>query len=277
MAAATRQRPANGHAPETGKEPLGDVDQALAYEHQLADEAEKIRDGATVLTADLFMQLVPLLKRPIPTGFISHTGVVKGKPYESTGVKSVQVLIDRMDNVLGPTNWRDRADFNDDGTLCEVTVEVLGPDREILLSRSSFGGVNQASTTGNRYKGSYTNAAKLAFARVGPGHEVYLGAVDFDPDVNEVMAEQQDPRPQQRATAPRAQSDVPLEDPDRELAQLLADGPLAEKRRKANDGMEILGAGPGQRLRELRACPDERSLDALISRINAALDTAAAA
>lgn len=164
---------------------------AIISEEQIADEAAEIRGDATELTPKLFLDLLPLLRRPIDPGFIKTVGVVTGKPYESTGIKSVQVQIDRMDNVLTPLWWRETREYTQDGKLCEVTIQVGNPGSPPLVERASMGGVDQGSTIGNVYKGSYTNAAKVAFARVGPGHEVYLGATDLDPDVHEQTANQQ--------------------------------------------------------------------------------------
>jgi hypothetical protein len=177
---------------------------AIQSEQKIADEAATIRaahsDGDD---RALFDKLYPLCRRPIPSGFIVTSGSTQGKPYDSTGVKSVQVLFDRMDNVFGPLWWRERVKYvggegesdrgvPKEGRLAVVTIDV-GPDKENpLFSRSSRGGVNQASTVGNLYKGTYTNAAKLAFARVGPGHEIYLGAADYDPDTNADAAKAQE-------------------------------------------------------------------------------------
>lgn len=180
--------------------------EALEHEQTIADEAAAIRNGAATLTPDLLVRLLPLLRRPIPDGFITHIGVVKGKPYESTGIKSVQVQIDRMDNVLTPLAWNHDVVYTEGGKLAQVIVRVLDGTGKALFSRESWGGVNQASTTGNLYKGSYTNAAKRAFAMVGPGHEVYLGATDLDPDVSEDAAKAQE-QPAAAAAPPRPLSD----------------------------------------------------------------------
>ena len=92
----------------------------------------------------------------------------------------MQVLIDRMNNVLTPLGWWYEVEYlldgEDHGKLAEVTVSVGNRGSEPLVTAVSRGGVNQASTIGNRFKGSETNAAKRAFAQIGPGHEVYLGA-----------------------------------------------------------------------------------------------------
>lgn len=165
--------------------------EALESEREIAAEAQAIRNGATELTQELFLQLWPLLRKPIPDGFIVTTGVVKGKPYSSTGIKSVQVQVTRMDNVLTPLWWWDKTEYHSEGRLARVRVGVNAYGQTPLYVREAWGGVDRASTEGNLHKGSYTNAAKLAFARIGPGWEVYVGATDFDPDTDESAAKQQ--------------------------------------------------------------------------------------
>jgi hypothetical protein len=210
--AAKKSRTRNGANGQA--DPLAE---ARAYEEAIATEAAQIRGDATDLTPDLYLKLWPLLRRPIPEAFIVKTGVTKGKPYESTGVKSTQVLMNRMDNVLTPLWWWDEIVYLGDpstagerGKVAEIVVHV-GSDRTCpLVSRSSPGGVNQASTLGNLFKGTRTNAAKRAFAAHGPGHEVYLGAVDadFDPDTSTAAAKAQErgqvPPPVDRIDADRA-------------------------------------------------------------------------
>lgn len=170
--------------------------EAVAYEAAIEAEANEIWKSLAkevekpTLDEALFLELRPLLRKPIPKGFIKYVPKLeKGKPYESTGVCSVQVQIERMDAVLHPPNWWSQEDYFQDGKLCKVLV-CVGTRAKPLVSRSSYGGVDRGSTIGNVYKGSWTNAAKLAFARIGPGHEVYLGAADLDPDVNQQVAEQ---------------------------------------------------------------------------------------
>jgi hypothetical protein len=177
-------------ATTTANGATSELQQAIASEQEIADEAAVIRGDVRELTPELFMELRPLLRRPIPSGFIVTTGVVTGKPYESTGVKSMQVQVNRMDGVLGATNWGWRTEWFDEGKVAEVTVWI-GPEDAPLVRRAARGGVKQASTQGNLYKGSETNAGKLAFARVGPGWEVYVGAADLDPDVSEDAAKAQ--------------------------------------------------------------------------------------
>lgn len=188
---AKAQAQRKSSAPANGN---GTVDPALtaafAGELKIAQEAEQIRGQAKELTPDLFMKLWPLLQRPIPDAFIQTVGVTRGKPYASTGIRSVQVQVDRMNNVLTPLWWRDEVNYREDGRVATVEVQVGNPGSAPLIVRHSAGGVDQGSTAGNIHKGSYTNAAKLAFARLGVGHEVYLGATDLDPDVSRDLAEQ---------------------------------------------------------------------------------------
>lgn len=199
----------------SGTTDLRPLEEAVRVETDIAARAAAIRgDDFDGLTPKLFLALWPLLKEPIPQGFIQSLGRLTGKPYHSTGIKSVQVQIDRMNNVLTPLGWRETTYYEDDGRLAHVRVEVVGDTGKVLTFRESRGGVNQASTVGNLYKGSYTNAAKLAFARLGPGHEVYVGVTDLDPDVHEQTAEAQRPRTN-GAPAPLPASDLPLSDEQR--------------------------------------------------------------
>src|SRR3954468_14632347 len=102
-AAKTAKASANGNAKA---EPAPDLlAEAITYEEQIEADAAEIRGDATELTRRLYLQLLPLLRRPIPAGFIVTTAVVTGKPYESTEIKSLQVQIDRLDNVLTPLAW----------------------------------------------------------------------------------------------------------------------------------------------------------------------------
>lgn len=168
------------------------MDLATGYEKALADAATTIRGKETRLTSDLFLELWSLLARPIHGAHIQTIPATKGKPYVSTGIRSVQVQIDRMNSVLTPFWWRDEVEYHENGKLARVTVGVGNRGEEPLLTRTSWGGVGHGSNLGNLYKGSYTNAAKLAFARIGPGHEVYIGNADLDPDVSPGLAGVQD-------------------------------------------------------------------------------------
>lgn len=162
---------------------------AIQSEAELAERAAEIRGEATELTVELFLKLYPLMREKIPEGFLSEVSAGKGKPYPSKGVRSLQVQIDRMDAIWTPLWWGWRTEWIEP-SLAEVAVWV-GNDNRMFVVRKARGGMNGGSTTGNHYKGTETNAAKMAFARIGPGHEVYLGAADFDPDTDSDAAQAQ--------------------------------------------------------------------------------------
>lgn len=174
---------------------------AITSEADLAERAAKARtsaerasakrhDGEVVLDRQVVQKLAPYMREKIPDGFISEVSAGKGKPYPSKGVSSLQVQIDRMDAVWGLTWWGWRTEWID-GNLAEVTVWIGESEDRALVKRSARGGMNGGSTVGNHFKGTETNAGKMAFARIGPGHEVYIGATDFDPDTDEEAAEAQ--------------------------------------------------------------------------------------
>jgi hypothetical protein len=269
----------SGDAPASA--PWGAATDAARYEQEIADRATGIRgeDFDGTMTPALFLRLWPLLREPLHEGHIVHTTAGKGKPYESDGAKSVQVLIDRCNNVLTPLCWGYSDGYESNGKLCKVVVMVYGsePGGTVLVSRSSWGGVDRGSE-GNIRKGSFTNAAKLAFARLGPGHEIYLGGHDFDPDTNAQIAALQGRESKERTSrngADTGEAAVQQTTPAEALAALLAQaGPLQAKRAAVNAAFDFahreLGreVAAGQRLRELQGAPDERTLDELLARIN---------
>ena len=141
---------------------------AVVSEAMLADRARDVRAELTVLTPELFARLLPLLREPIPAGFIKTVGKVEGKPYESTGIRSVQVQIDRMDSVLSPLWWREDVEYFEQGKLAKVTVEVGMPDAP-MFRRSSYGGGEPRLRDWERVQGGATRMRRrsrsLASAR----------------------------------------------------------------------------------------------------------------
>lgn len=190
MSTTTKKKPAKAQS-ANGSTPTSPLAEAIAKEQVIAHTAKGIRADAVDLTPELFLKLAHLLREPISEGFIVATPAVSGKPYESRGIKSLQVQIDRMDAVLTALHWGWKTEYLQDGKLAHVTIWIGRPDQPLVM-RTARGGVDRANTSGNLFKGSETNAAKLAFARIGPGHEVYLGATDLDPDVSADAAKAQD-------------------------------------------------------------------------------------
>lgn len=202
--------------------------EAIEHEEAIREEAAAIwatdENADVELHSHLLRELRPLLRRPIPRGFIEKVGKTEGKPYLSTGVKSVQVQMDRLDNVLGPENWGYEATHTDDGKRCYVKAWIGPDENRPLMKRDSWGGVNRGSTEGNLWKGSFTNAAKPAFARLGPAWEVYVGAADFDPDTDPDAAKEQE-----KADTAAGVSATPIgKDRGEKLAQIVTEAKLTD-------------------------------------------------
>lgn len=252
----------------------------------IADSAADVRaqhDYNGTLTVALLNALFSLLNEPVDPKYIETTRPTKGKPYESTGIRSVQVQIDRLNEVLGPAHWRVLTHYQDGGALCR-TVLVVGNDlrwcrldergelvpwtesgvADVLAVRDGWGGHSRGSNRGDLYKGSETNALKRTIARLGPGGHVYR--LDFDDDVNRSNDDEVRVAPQ---TPP----------PLVMLDELLADDStgLGALRQEANAGMERYGVDARGRVERLLAAPSEADLRALIARVNAAMDADAAA
>jgi hypothetical protein len=262
----------------------------------LAEQAAKIRGDKGYngkLTPELLLALEPLLREPIDPRYIETTPPLKGKPYVSTGVRSVQVQVDRMNEVLGTVHWRVLYHYTQSGQICKAVVIVgnelanatldeagnLRPFPEhdpltfgadILAVREGWGGHGRGSAPADVYKGSETNALKRVLARLGPGADVYR--LDYDDDVN--LSNEPEAKPVAARPAARGPEQVP---PEQILEQLLnEDSPLKELRNEAARGMALLGAKPGQRVNEIRSAADEGQLRALVERVNVALDAAGA-
>lgn len=236
-------------------------------------------DDTGRLTPPMLTALLPFLAAPIEDRYIETTPATKGKPYTSTGIRSVQVQIDRMNEVLGLGHWRVLTRYEDSGALCHATVVVgndlaacsldatgglVVGDATVLAVRDGWGGHSRGSGRGDLYKGSETNALKRVLARFGPGAGVYR--LDFDDDVN-------------RSNDPRvAARPEPPVDADATLRGLLADGDdaLRALRARANDGMERYGLTAEQRATRLLTAQSEADVTALIARIDAAMDAEAA-
>lgn len=189
---SARQSTSNGQ-PQKVETPAEQIAAAIESERELAERARAIwaDKPADALSIALFLELWPLMREQIPSGFISEVTAGKGKPYPSKGIRSLQVQINRMDAVWTPLWWGWRTEWIEP-QLAEVAVWIGETEEHALVKRSARGGMNAGSTVGNHFKGTETNAAKMAFARLGCGHEVYIGAADFDPDTDEDAAKAQE-------------------------------------------------------------------------------------
>lgn len=250
---------------------------------ELRQQAVTIREdygyseNESKLTMAILHALAPLLNEPIDGRYIETIPPVSGKPYESTGIRSVQVQINRLNAILGEGHWRKLLHYADGGATCCAHVIVgnalagcnLDKDgqlvidfrAEILAHRYGWGG--HAARGGNRgdlYKGAETNALKRVIAQLGPGQEVYC--LDFDEDAT----------PRAATPEPVEQPDEPQPSPEDRLEALLkADDELAGLRRDIDKGLVVLGANVEQRLHRLSG-KDKRTLEGLAQRVSIAVD-----
>lgn len=317
MTATAKTAPAsNGNGGEQHQDPKVELADRVRRQRQEADEgrqqlrtqADRILSGEGegaewdgILTKPQLRKLYPLLSEPVPQHYVEFTPKTEGKPYDSTGLRSVQVQIDRLNDVVGPSCWRslihytqggmvarahvvlgndlERASLDENGELMVARTSprglIKGPEADVVAHVEGYGGHKRGSAPGDIYKGSETNALKRVIARLGPGREVYT--LDADDDIQlSTQGEYQQPRPQRQPPARQAQAE-PKKDPDVELAELLAkDDTLKGKRQTIHEGMKVLGVKPAQQVRELKAAKNERDMTSLEQRIQVAVDTQAA-
>lgn len=284
--------------PESPEEQAPRVD-SLDFS-KLRDEAAKIKVGKGYrgkLTMPILSALEGLLNTPIPESYLEFSPKTEGKPYESTGLKAMQVQVDILNAVLGSGHWRlltfyksehiahcwliigndvhGTAKLSDDGE----SVEPNGA--KILTSRDGWGGVKRSNHEGDGKKGSQTNAGKRAIAQVGPGSNVYR--LDYDEDLIDGVApagesahaqgSRSDSRAQPRESSAgrKAQS---KQTPEKELAELLAtDDDLKDLRLEAEKGMGLLDFSVGKRLGWLKQEGNDREgLQKLVERASNALE-----
>lgn len=288
---------------DTGDKNSRDLAAAEQQRQLIQEAAAKARAECKYegrLTWQLLGLLRPLLELPIPGVYIEETpqrsgGGDAGLPFPATGIRSVQVQVDRMNDVLGLTHWDYLTRYpNNVGNLCHAVIvigndlaglrlddtgQLVPPDEapwggEVLLRREGWGGYGRGKL-GDAFKGAETNALKRVLARVGPGGEVYRFEFDDDPTAPEVPQP-----PVMGATPPPAggpregEADLgPEPDWRAELDELLGKKDAsAELRVEVAKGMELLGAPARQQVQELRAASTKGRLTELQQRINVALD-----
>lgn len=291
---------------------------ALAeYDHAdetRADRAAALWGDDTQLTGAILRKLRPLLREPINPRHVVTTGAAEGgKPMVTTGIRSVQVQVDRLDEVLGADHFRLLARHTPDGIRCRVHIVIgndlqwchldadgelhpytLLPDTaavagsggtvyagvqeaDVLVHGDSWGGHKRGSAPADIWKGAFTNAAKLAIARhAGPGDHVYRLEFEDDPQAPEARAPR---RGQQQAQAPApVMEGAPIT--EAQAAKLIndlraEDHPLRDKRVKADEGLKMFSTSAVKRWERLGVADTEEKLDDLIERINGALDAQA--
>lgn len=242
------------------------------------------------LTPVLLRKLQPLLNEPLHPRYIEHMPSVTGKPYESTGIRSVQVQVDRLAEVLGVDHFRVLAHHQPGGQIARVHVVIgnelqwcrldergelvpftVAADRvleaDVLAHADGWGGHGRGSAPGDVWKGSETNAAKRVIARVGPGAHVYR--LDFEDDPTQPPAATPPAAP--AAPAPDASPMATL-DAQQELdAWLATTDDMRELRESVVNGLRYFTEDPVKIMMRVRGKDTREKLEALLAQAAAAV------
>lgn len=278
-------------------------EEARYLEHQdLSESAEQIRKQQNyqgVMTGSLLRALEELLYSPIPPRFIEETPPGDGHPFPMTGIKSVQVQLDRLTAVLGMEHYRVLLHYRDNGVICKSMVvvgndlqwcrldeqgqlipfTVLAPgteskqaivkEAEVLKVVEGMGGWKRGTNPGDTWKGAETNGLKRVIARLGPGAEVYSQDFEDNPRMPEYRPTAADTVGTPEGTQVQ-EPGISDEEGETLLAALLAeDHPLKELRAEANALMEGMPEPPPPALRYHIIKPrseDENGLKELVTR-----------
>lgn len=188
-------------------EQIGDQYVSYRADAEAIKGDEAYKDSGGKMTGPLYDALEPLLFKPTPPVYIEHRPKGEGNPYPTTGLKSTQIQVDRMNDVLGRRHWRTLLFYSQNGTLCKAVV-IVGNDlhwarldehgellpytvvdagdtkeireADIVALHEGWGGW-KSNKLGDTFKSAETNALKRVLARFGPGADVYR--VDYEEDI----------------------------------------------------------------------------------------------
>ncbi|NNG66434.1 hypothetical protein HKI81_04165 [Caldanaerobacter subterraneus] len=153
-----------------------------------------------LLTMEELTKLYPKLSAKLPEEAIQvATKEQTKKGYDTTGY-GYQYIVNRMNEVLGPSHWRQIVEIIKEvpkgDKLVEVTMRVtvqignwISGTFVPIAEQVAFGG-HASMTLSDAYKGAHTNTLKKALAMFGVGKEAYEGSLDDDnraPDFREKM------------------------------------------------------------------------------------------
>jgi len=79
-------------------------------------------------------------------------------------------VMNRLDKVVGVTNWRDRYEVLPcGGVVCRLSVRIAGE----WVTKSDAGGQSDQDDTGDRLKAAFSDALKRAAVKFGIGRYLY--------------------------------------------------------------------------------------------------------
>lgn len=124
------------------------------------------------------------LARPFGLGEVKFKpAVVKGNRAMALAYIDARLVMDRLDEVVGPGNWKDSYEFLPSGiVVCALSVRVPGSSE--WVTKVDVGGQSEQEDDGDKTKAAVSDALKRAAVKFGLGRFLYrLPAqwVDYDP------------------------------------------------------------------------------------------------
>lgn len=157
-----------------------------------------------------YQELFEALVRPFDAKDIKQVTKKGGRPLDYV---TARVVMNRLDEVLGPENWWDEYTEFNRGVLCKVTIRL--PDGS-TLTKQDVGGYAGMGSDEDDVKSGPSDAFKRAAAKFGPGRHLYRdGIPDFAGGTTSPTASRSlgpDPRtqgPPQANGHPQAQDHAP--------------------------------------------------------------------
>jgi Rad52/22 family double-strand break repair protein len=149
----------------------------------------------TTPAADLFARLAA----PFATADVQFKAqVVKGNRALAVAYIDARAVMDRLDEVVGPANWKDEYQLLPDGAmLCRLSVRVS----RAWITKVDVGAPSDQPDGGDRTKAAVSDALKRAAVKWGIGRYLYslpLTWQDYDPVKRQFLTT---PRLPERATA----------------------------------------------------------------------------
>ena len=128
-----------------------------------------------------------LLAAPFPTSVVGWKAqVVKGERALCVPYIDARDVMDRLDAVVGPTNWQDTYTFHPDGTvLCRLALRLDGE----WIAKEDLGGESEQPDPGDKAKAAVSDALKRAAVKWSVGRYLYrLDPVwcDYDPRTKQI-------------------------------------------------------------------------------------------
>lgn len=134
------------------------------------------------MTAEKEPTLADRLSEPFPAAEVKFKPQsVKGNRAVAMAYIDARLVMDRLDQVVGPGHWQDQYRVLEDGSVvCTLALRVDGE----WIDKSDVGSLSAQPDAGDRLKAAFSDALKRAAVKWGIGRYLYrLSAqwVDYDP------------------------------------------------------------------------------------------------